>query len=171
MRAVRPVDVAALNFREPFVGHLPGYLAASELTAPGEPSQDVYNDLLMRQWRALIDSPESKDESLIHEFLERYPSLLPGSNTVDGDSGHSAFPAAVISKPKLAGLSDRQPDFMWLATNSEALFPILIEIETPHKQWFLWQTGRDTPGLYARARTACRVASVVQQRSQPHGVS
>lgn len=43
---------------------------------------------------------------------------------------------AVISKPKLPGLSDRQPDFMWIATDSVALYPILIEIETPQKKWF-----------------------------------
>jgi len=55
---------------------------------------------------------------------------------MDGDSGHAAFPLAVISQPKLPGLSDRHPDFMWIATDSESLYPILIEIETPHKQWF-----------------------------------
>jgi len=25
---------------------------------------------------------------------------------------------------------------MWPATDSESLYPVLIEIETPHKQWF-----------------------------------
>ncbi len=42
----------------------------------------------------------------------------------------------MIAKPKLPGLSDREPDFMWLATDSESLYPVLIEIETPHKDWF-----------------------------------
>ena len=90
----------------------------------------------MAQWCLLLDSPASQDEPLLHQFLERHPSLLPGSNSVDGDSGHSAFPLAVITKPKLPGLSDRQPDFMWLAGDSGSFYPILIEIETPHKQWF-----------------------------------
>jgi hypothetical protein len=90
----------------------------------------------MEQWRLLLDSPASQDERLIHEFLERHPSLLPGAYSVDGDSGHSAFPMAVITRPKLPGLSDREPDFMWIATDSGALYPILIEIETPHKPWF-----------------------------------
>ena len=124
------------DFRTPFVGHLPGYLAASEPTAPGRPIEEVYNDLLMAQWRALLESPASQDERLLHAFFERHPSLLPGSNTVDGDSGHTTFPLAVITKPKLPGLSDREPDFMWLANDSTSLYPILIEIETPHKQWF-----------------------------------
>ena len=45
------------------------------------------------------------------------------------------YPMAVISKPKLPGLR-RQPDFMWIATDSVGLYPILVEIETPHKKWF-----------------------------------
>jgi hypothetical protein len=96
----------------------------------------VYNDLLMAQWRALLGSPASRDERLLHAFLERHPSLLPGSATVDGDSGHAAYPLGVITRPKLPGLSDREPDFMWLATDSESLYPVLIKIETPHKRWF-----------------------------------
>jgi len=133
---VVPTVETMFDFREPFVGHLPGYLTASESTAPGAANDEVYNDLLMRQWRLLLDSPASKDERLLHQFLERHPTLLPGSNSVDGDSGHTAFPLAVITKPKLPGLSDRHPDFMWLANDSGSLYPVLIEIETPHKQWF-----------------------------------
>jgi hypothetical protein len=132
----KPPTAVSADFETPFVGHLPGYLAASELTAPGRPSEEVYNELLMAQWRALLDSPASQDERLLQAFLERHPSLLPGSNTVDGDSGHTAFPLAVISQPKLPGLSDRYPDFMWIANDSDSLYPILIEIETPYKQWF-----------------------------------
>jgi hypothetical protein len=131
-----PPATVATSFRTPFTGHLPGYLAASQATAPGAPDEHVYNELLMAQWPALLDSPESRDERLLHAFLERHPSLLPGSATVDGDSGHAAYPLGVITKPKLPGLSDREPDFMWLATDSESLYPVLIEIETPHKQWF-----------------------------------
>lgn len=76
-----PTDPAAestFDFREPFVGHLPGYLAASEMTAPGPPLPEVYERFLMRRWRALLDSPASREEKLVHQFLERHPSLLPG---------------------------------------------------------------------------------------------
>lgn len=90
----------------------------------------------MERWQALLDSSDSRDEALLQGFLERHPSLLPGSHSVDGDSGHPAFPLAVISKPKLPGLSVRVPDFMWIATDSESVYPVLIEIETPHKSWF-----------------------------------
>jgi len=131
-----PTVAATFDFREPFIGHLPGYRAAAELAAPGPLGQSAYEDFLMLQWQALLDSPESRDERLLHQFLERHPSLLPGPNSVDGTSGHFPFPIAAISRPKLPGLSDREPDFMWIAADSAAVYPILIEIETPHKQWF-----------------------------------
>lgn len=123
------------DFRVPFVGHLPSYL---DITAASQSPPDVgrYNELLMARWHALLDSPQSSDEGLLHAFLERHPSLLPGSHTVDGDSGHPPFPMAVVTKPKLPGMSDREPDFMWIATDSGSLYPILIEIETPAKRWF-----------------------------------
>ncbi|MFC0531377.1 Shedu anti-phage system protein SduA domain-containing protein [Phytohabitans kaempferiae] len=124
------------DFRRPFVGHLPGYLAENEGTAHGRPSEEAYNSLLAERWQQLLDSPESKDEGLLQAFLERHPSLLPGSHTVDGDSGHPPYPMAVVSQPTLPGLSARRPDFLWIACHSSEVFPILIEIETPHKQWF-----------------------------------
>jgi hypothetical protein len=124
------------EFREPFVGHLPGYRAENERTSPGAPDADSYSAFLMKRWQALLDSEDSRDERLVHEFLERHPSLLPGSHSMDGDSGHPSFPLAVISRPKLPGLSDREPDFMWVATDSGSLYPVLVEIETPHKAWF-----------------------------------
>ncbi len=92
--------------------------------------------MLMTQWNNLLDSSESRDEKLVHSFLERHPSLVPGSHTVDGDSGHAPVNRALISKPKLPGMSDREPDFMWIAKHSSEVFPVLIEIETPHKKWF-----------------------------------
>ncbi|MEU1396170.1 Shedu anti-phage system protein SduA domain-containing protein [Micromonospora zamorensis] len=129
-------DADTSDFRAPFVGFLPGYLAESQRTAPGRPNEDIYNAMVAERWTALLNSTASSDEALVHTFLERHPSLLPGCLTVDGDSGHSPFPMAVISKPKLPGLSDREPDFMWIACHSSEVFPVLIEIETPHKKWF-----------------------------------
>ena len=109
------------SFRDPFPGHLPGYLAESERTSPGRPDQSAYEQLLTDRWQALLDSEESRHESLPQAFLERHPSLLPGSHSADGDSGHGPFPVAVIAKPKLPDLSDREPDFMWVATDSSSL--------------------------------------------------
>ena len=134
-----------VDFRHPFVGHLPGYLAISEAAGAEQPSWDEYVALLMRQWQALLDSPASTDEGLLQEFLEHHPSLLQGSDSVDGTSGHLPFPMAVITQPKLPGLSDKRPDFMWIATDSGNLYPILIEIETPHKKWF----HQDRPEIHS----------------------
>jgi len=124
------------DFRVPFVGHLPGYLTESERTGAAPPDERIYNSLLLQRWRALLDSPDSRNEGLVHAFLEHHPSLLPGPWSVDGESGHAAFPMAVISRPKLPGLSHREPDFLWFSSDSATLYPILIEIETPHKSWF-----------------------------------
>ena len=133
----RPISPASANgFRDPFMGHLPGYLAENERTSPGRPDPDTYERFLVERWQTLLASEDSRDESLLQGFLERHPSLLPGSHSMDGDSGHSPFPVAVIAKPKLPGLSDREPDFMWLASDSSSLYPVLIEIETPSKAWF-----------------------------------
>jgi hypothetical protein len=124
------------NFRDPFPGHLPGYRAESERTSPGRPDQEAYEHLLEDRWKSLLDSEDSRDEALLQAFLERHPSLVPGANSVDGYSGNAPFPIAVIAKPKLPGLSDRQPDFMWITSDSSSLYPVLVEIETPHKAWF-----------------------------------
>lgn len=149
MRDAKPQAPVPACFRTPFVGHLPGYLTASEATALGRPDEHVYNELLMTRWRALLDSPASREERLLHAFLERHPSLLPGSATVDGDSGHAAYPLGVITSPKLPGLSDREPDFMWLdfmwlATDSESLYPVMVEIELRTSSGFTENAQRST---------------------------
>jgi len=56
----------ALDFRHPFVGHLPGYLGIGEAAGADQPSWDDYVDLLMRVWHGLLDSPMSADEALLH---------------------------------------------------------------------------------------------------------
>ena len=133
---VTQLPAVASSFRDPFPGHLPGYLAQSERALPRRPHQDAYDEFLMDRWQALLDCEESRDESLLQAFLERHPSLLPGSSQRGRRQRARAVPVAVIAKPKLPGLSDREPDFMWLTTDSSALYPVLIEIETPHKAWF-----------------------------------
>lgn len=87
-------------------------------------------------WSRLLDSEESRDERVLQAFLEANPSYLPGARTLDGNSGHDPWPHAVVSQPPLPGLSTRLPDFMWIASDSVFLYPILIEIETPWKRWF-----------------------------------
>ncbi|MGN6682309.1 MAG: hypothetical protein ACTHKL_31485 [Streptosporangiaceae bacterium] len=42
-----------IDFRRPFVGHSPGYLAIGEKAGTEQPSWDDYVDLLMQQWCSL----------------------------------------------------------------------------------------------------------------------
>jgi hypothetical protein len=60
--------------------------------------------------------------------------------------GEGPFPSAVISKPPLPSWGGKIPDFMWIASDSVTLAPVLIEIETPGKPWFT-QTGQQTHEL------------------------
>jgi len=53
-----------------------------------------------------------------------------------GPSGHSPFPAALLSEAPLVGMGAKVPDFIWLGSNSANLTPVFIEIESPAKQWF-----------------------------------
>lgn len=144
-RPVRPASPG--DFRDPFPGHLPGYRAEIERTSPGRPDQETYEHFLADRWQALLDSEESRDESLLQAFLERHPSLIPGADSVDGDGGNAPFPVAVIAKPKLPGLSDREPDFLWITSDSSSLYPVLVEIETPHKAWFYGDRAEIHSGL------------------------
>lgn len=105
----RPTPPAlASPFHDPFPGHLPDYLAENQRTSPGKPDPETYNRFLVKRWRALLDSEDSHDESLRQGFLERHPSLPSGSRSVDGDSGHSQFPVAVIAKEQLDLLASNQ---------------------------------------------------------------
>lgn len=111
-------------------------LTAAQEASPQALDPKLYSELLSGSWHALLESDEAADERVLQDFLERHPSLLPGPFSVDGDSGHGPWPLAVITQPPLPGLSTKYPDFMWIATDSESTYPILIEIETPQKRWW-----------------------------------
>src|SRR5690348_5817994 len=63
-------EPVADHFRQPFIGHLPGYLAISEAAGAHPPSAEPYNELLLQRWQALLDSTDSADERVLHAFLE-----------------------------------------------------------------------------------------------------
>jgi len=95
-----------------------------------------YAQRLHKEWVSLLDSSESAQEANVQEFLECHPCMLPGPFGLLGESGHHPYPGAVITQPVLQGLDLKRPDFLWLAQDSGTLYPVLIEIETPHKKWF-----------------------------------
>ena len=104
--------------------------------APALMNWDEYERLISVKWEELLNSDDSKVERNVQEFFEHHPCMIPGPFGLIGTSGHTPWPAAMISHPVLPGLSTRIPDFMWIARDSEKVSPILIEIESPHKQWF-----------------------------------
>ncbi len=95
-----------------------------------------YEKLVLTGWRALMDSPDRSNEVAIQSFLETHPCMIPGAFSLPLQSGHYPFPGAVISQPILRGLGTKVPDFLWLASDSMTLYPVLVEIENPAKRWF-----------------------------------
>jgi hypothetical protein len=95
-----------------------------------------YEAKVLTAWNNLLSSEESRIERNVQNFLEHHPCLIHGPFGLLGSSGHAPFPAAVISQPNLFGSFQRTPDFMWIAKNSVAVYPVLVEIEAPQKRWF-----------------------------------
>ena len=95
-------------------------------------SVDQYAEWCTEKFRELLCS--DPDESVVQEFLERHPWLVPGHATPGSPSGHFPLHCSLITQPKLPGQHVRFPDFMWIATHTGAWFPTLIEIEKPGKR-------------------------------------
>lgn len=97
---------------------------------------DEYSRQVETAWHDLLNSDEGKAEAGIQAFLETHPCLVPGGQSMSGPSGHSAYPAALITQPRLPGFNARVPDFMWIATDSGTTYAVVVEIEAPTKRWF-----------------------------------
>jgi hypothetical protein len=105
------------------------------IEGPSQMAWGTYEALVQKAWTALLDSGRS-DEREYQLLFERHPCMVPGPFGLIGTSGHSPYPSAVISQPVLPDFTRRVPDFMWIARDSETIYPILIEIESPSKPWF-----------------------------------
>jgi Domain of unknown function (DUF4263) len=108
-----------------------------ELADDGAPAMpwDVYEPRVRGAWQQLLES--DPDEPAIQDFWETHPALVPGAHAAVGRlaSGHAPFPAALIAQPALQGRFKRQPDFLWIASDSAFFNPVFIEIEAPSKPW------------------------------------
>ena len=85
----------------------------------------------------LTNFPEN--ELKFQNFFELNPSFVPGARdefSIMGQSGHEPHLSCLITQPKISGLINRIPDFMWLANDSVYFSPIIIEIEAPSKKYF-----------------------------------
>jgi len=97
-------------------------------------SWNEYSTRLSEEWAKLLEN--EKDERPFQRFMEQHPCLVPGGQSMSGPSGHSAFPAALITQPKLFGNDEMFPDFLWVASDSLNTYVVLIEIESPGKKIF-----------------------------------
>ena len=108
-----------------------------ELVTDQPPAMDwkSYAETLSRDWQQLLDSDECR-EAAFQDFLEQNPCLVPTAWATFREGHHSPFPLAVVAQPCLPGLGSRRPDFLWIASDSECVYAILIEIESPCRPWF-----------------------------------
>ncbi len=111
-----------------------------QVRGPKRTSFGEYAERAKREFKALLAT--DPDEPAVQQFLERNPSMVPGSRTPGSPSGHWPFHLALIARPPLHGFNGRVPDFMWLSTHSGAWYPAMIEIERPGKRVF---TGAGIP--------------------------
>lgn len=106
--------------------------------SPKPIDDDLYIKKASKDFNNLLRNfPE--DETKFQKFFELNPSFLPGARdelTVVGQSGHEPFLKCLISQPKISGIINRIPDFMWLASDSSYFTPVIIEIEAPSKKCF-----------------------------------
>lgn len=122
----------------------------TEPSGPAPLPWDDYAKIVRTEWQQLLDDPAT-GEPEIHDFLEKHPCLVPGHDAFGG-AGPGNWPAGsgfgcVYSKPPLAyGMSKRIPDFMWIATDSQTQWAVLVEIEDPKKPW-LTKSGQATAEL------------------------
>ena len=124
---------------------MPTFPDFQRVSNPPRPMEyEKYEGLISRKWKKLLSS--STDEDKFQDFLEQHPCLIPRASGPDGRSGHTPFPAAVITKPKLPGIRSQIPDFLWIAMDSDTIYPTLVELESPTKPWFT-QRGKQSAKL------------------------
>ena len=120
---------------------------------------DYYVTYLEREWSLVLERSGS-DETIIQQFLEQHPCLLPGGEaSLESIGGHHGpFPGAVISQPRLTGDKEYIPDFLWLTKHSGAFIPVFIELKSADKKWF-------TKGRYFTADLNKTIGQIVEWRS------
>lgn len=97
----------------------------------------AYEKKSLKLYEKLLDEHGS-NESKFQEFFEENPSFIPGAHSAFNQhpSGHNPLHSCLFTQPKLPGVSERYPDFMWLSIDSSVFSPVFIEIEAPDKKLF-----------------------------------
>lgn len=93
-----------------------------------------YSAWTLTAWRALLSNDPA--ESVVQDFLERHPALLPIAEGPDGATTTEPFTNMLVSQPRLPGLNAHQPDFLWFTNTSSVWYTFLVEIEQPSRRLF-----------------------------------
>lgn len=133
------------------------------VAGPAAPTWDTYQAVVMQAWTALLARAPS--EAGVQSYLERHPGLLPGYRSMTITSGHTCFPAGVITHPPLAGLSKKIPDFMWIASASDSIFRALGSIAPSS---IAKSAGSRSPSY--RCRQCCRTMRSPRRRHARRGL-
>jgi hypothetical protein len=96
---------------------------------------DEYSARVEQALRQLLDSKVCNEKEF-QRLIEQHPSLLPWSYGTFGGGHHGLLHGALVSQPRLVGLAGKQPDFMYIATDSDSTYAVFVEIESPCKPWF-----------------------------------
>ena len=102
-------------------------------------SSREYKIIVEERWKDLLERSQTQERDF-QEFIERHPSIMPNNLFLGGH--HHPFPLALVSQPRLTGISSRIPDFMLIVRDSACVTVILYEIEDPGKTWY---TNGDQP--------------------------
>jgi hypothetical protein len=123
-------------------------VAPTSTSKPKAMTWDEYADIVEAEWQLVLNDPACSEHQ-IQSFLEDHPCMLPGYDAFSNAVRREGLPPgpiyeAAFSQPRLLpGTKSYVPDFMWLPTDSQKQWVVLIEVENPLKPWFR-QDGQQT---------------------------
>ncbi|MBE7506217.1 MAG: DUF4263 domain-containing protein [Planctomycetia bacterium] len=86
------------------------------------------------RYKQLLSSDPPEDS--LHKFFRDNPSFLIGVGSPSFGMATPPFRFALIDKPRLQGITCKEPDFMWVLRDSATWYLTLVEIEKPSKRIF-----------------------------------
>jgi hypothetical protein len=128
------------NMADSFVKH---YEMATG--TPAAMGWDEYRAVVRNEWHQVLNAADTHEPE-VHAFLERHPCMVPGYDAFHASLEPGPIYNCLFSKPVLPGIERRIPDFMWLPTDSETQWVVLVELEDPNKRWFT-KDGQQTSEL------------------------
>jgi Shedu protein SduA, C-terminal len=126
-------------------GMSPGHSYAAVFDGPAPTPWDEYKRLVLDEWHSTLAVPDA-GEAVFQEFLEQFPCMIPGHDAFNASVEPGPIYGCVFTQPMLPGITRKFPDFMWLPTDSQTQWAVLVEIEDPEKRW-LTVAGQQTAHL------------------------